>query len=260
MSNKKLNKPLRTNQKSEIRKGFYKRLLYIGICIIPIIIFADNKDEFRLVPLPFFLFGMYQLILIVGQSQLIVDDLFPPKKNFESTTEPFNKFINYFAMTLFFFSLVFLIFEIGIIDNTINGTNLFWYSALIGFAIATLMTIILKLTKPSVYHESSRRYSVHFCLFTGFFLLTPAMTSFINHNYAENTENCRAYKIVRKSTGGKRNKSSWLFLKLDNNSEERFHVSRTFYDKVNEGEEIQICTRKGKLGYDFVEKFKTINE
>ncbi|MDP2160898.1 MAG: hypothetical protein Q8K02_10475, partial [Flavobacterium sp.] len=120
--------------------------------------------------------------------------------------------------------------------------------------------IILKLTKPSVYYESSGRYSVHFGLFIGFFLFTPAMTSFINHNYAENKENCKAYEIVRKSTGGKRNKSSWLFLKLAKNSEERFDVSRTFYDKVNEGEQVQLCTRKGNLGYDFVEEFKTINE
>lgn len=260
MRNKKLNKSFRTNQNSEIRKDFFKRLLYIGICVIPILIFADNKDEFRLVPLPFFLFGMNQLILIVGQSKLIVDDFFPPKTHKEKTTKLIDKFIYCFSMTLFFSGLVFEIFEIGVIDNTINGTTFFWKSAFIGIAIASLLTIILKLTNSSVYDESSRRYSVHFGLFIGFFLFIPAIASYINHTYADNIENCKTFDIVRKSTGGKRNKSSWLFLKIGDNSEERFEVSRSFYDKVNEGGQVQLCTIKGKLGYEVVENFKTIDE
>lgn len=260
MKNKKLTKSFKKNHNSEIRKDFFKRLLYIGICIIPILIFANNKDEFRLVPLPFFLFGMYQLILIVGQSQLIVDDFFPPKTYDEKTTKLIDKFIYYFSMTLFFGGLVFEIFEIRVIDNTINGTTFFWKSAFIGLAIAALLTIILKLTNSSVYDESSRRYSVHFGLFIGFFLFVPAIASYINHTYSENNENCKAYEIVRKSTGGKRNKSSWLFLKIDYNSEERFDVSRSFYDKVSEGGQVKLCTKKGKLGYEVVESFKRIDK
>jgi hypothetical protein len=245
---------------SEVRKEFYKRLLYIFLGIIPILLLFENNGPERYIGLAGFLFSMYQFIITIIMSQQILDDFFPPKTTFELKTKPFDKFIYYFAMTLFFCGIVFLIFEIHIIDNTVNGATFFWQSALIGFALASIITIILKLTKPSVYYESNRRYSVHFGFFVGFFLLTPAMSSFVNHNFAEITENCKTYEIVRKSTGGRRNKSSWLFLKLDKNSEERFVVSQTFYNNVSEGEQIKICTRKGKLGYDFVEEFKTINE
>ena len=109
MSKTKLKKQNQTNQTSEIRKDFYKKLLYIGLCIIPILLFADNKGSFRLVPLPFFLFGMYQLIQIIGLSQLIIDDFFPPKTHYEKTTKPFDKFIYYFSSTLFFVGLISLI-------------------------------------------------------------------------------------------------------------------------------------------------------
>jgi len=189
-----------------------------------------------------------------------VDDFFPPKTSFEKTTKPINKFISYFATTLFFSGLVFFICEIRVIENTISDASFFWKSAFVGIAIATVLTIILKLTNSSVYDESTRRYSVHFGVFTGFFLLTPAIASYINHTYSEKIEHCKAYEIVSKSTAGKRNGASWLFLKLDNNSEQRFQVIREFYDKVRVGEQVQLCTKKGKFGYYFVEEFKSIDK
>lgn len=260
MKQKKKNNIPRQSKTTEIRKEFYKRLIYVCLGIFPIIFVWEQKGPERFIGLAGFVFSMCQLILIIGMSQIIVDDFFPPKTYYEKTTKRIDKFIYYFAMTLFFGGLVFEIFEISVIDNTINGATFFWKSAFIGVAIASLITIILKLTNSSVYDESSRRYSVHFGLFIGFFLFIPAIASYINHTYAENNINCKTYEIVRKSTGGKRNKSSWLFLKLDNKSEERFDVSRVFYDKVSEGGQVQLCTKKGKLGYDFVEKFKTIDE
>ena len=58
--------------------------------------------------------------------------------------------------------------------------------------------------------------------------------------------------------GGK-NRSSFIFVNIDNLSEERFDISRAFYNKINEGQNINICTIKGKLGFEFVTNFKTIN-
>ena len=183
-------------KESEIRKEFYKRLLYIFLGIIPIILVWEQKGLEKFIGLVGFLFSMYQLIMTIVMSQQIVDDFFPPKTAFEFRTEPMDKFIYYFAMTIFFSGAFLINFEIGVIERTINGTSFFWYSALIGVAIATLITIILKLIKPSVYYESDRRSSVHWGLFFGFFLLLPTIASFINHNYAEINENCARYEIV----------------------------------------------------------------
>jgi hypothetical protein len=202
---------------------------------------------------------MYQLIMIIAKSQLIIDDFIPPKTYGETKTKPFDNFVYRFATGFFFVGLVFEIFEIRRMDNTIGGTKFFWTYALIGILIAVVVTTLLKLKSPSVYFESSRRFTVHFGLFLGFFLFVPATASFINHYFRNSIIDCKAYKIVRKSTGGKRQKSSWLFLQI-NGHEERFDVTRDFWNSTTEGGLIVLCTQKGKLGYDLVEEFKTIDE
>lgn len=256
---KQKNKLRHTPQKvhSDIRKDFYKRLLYLGAGLIPIIIFLNAKGAGRYIAGAGFLFAMYQLIIIIGLSQLIVDDFFPPGSPYETIASPFNKFMYYFSTGFFFTGLVFLVFEIRKIDNMLNGIKLFWISGLLGIIAAVVVTSILKLRAPSVYYESKRRYTVHFGLFAGCFLLFPAAASFINRNFADGNTICKNYLIQRKSTGGKRNQSSWLFLKLENGSEERFDVSRDFYNQVKEGGEATLCTKKGKLGFEFVTNFKT---
>ena len=255
MKQKKNNLTARPQKTSEIRKKFYKRLIFICLGIIPLLLIGEPKGPERYIGAAVVIILGYQFRLIVKQSQLIVDDYFPPKTDNETKTKPFDKFIYYFAMTLFFSGLVFEIIEIRVMDNTMNSVAFFWKSAFVGIAIATLLTIILKSTKSTVYDESSRRYAVHFGLFLGFFLLIPAVASFINHHYADKTEDCKTYKIVRKST-----ESSGLYLKMTDNSEERFVVSRDFYYRVFEGGQVQLCTKKGKLGYDFVEKFNPVYE
>ena len=70
---------------------------------------------------------------------------------------------------------------------------------------------------------------------------------------------CNKYKIVRKATGGKRQKSSFLFLQI-NGQEERFEVTRNLWNNVNQDGLVLLCTQKGHLGYDFVKEFKIVNK
>lgn len=260
MSNKKFKAQKPTKEPSELRKDFYKKLLYIGVCTIPIIIFADYKGSFRLVPLPFFLFGMYQLIQIIGLSQLIIDDFFPPKTQYENKVKPFDKFVYYFSSTLFFVGLISLIFEIRNFDNTINGIKLFWTSGFVGVLFAILLTFVLKIKFPSVYFESKRRYTVHFGLFIGFFLLSTAVTSFINHYFSDNLKTCKNYVINRKGKSGGRSTEYFIYLTFENVGEERFSIGEKRYEQFEEGEEIEICKIKGKLGFEYVTEFKKINK
>lgn len=250
------NKLKRKNQTSEIRNVFYKKLLYIGLCIIPILLFGDNEDSFRLVPLPFFLFGIFQLIQIIGLSQLIIDDFFPTKNYSEKKTKPFDKFIYYFSSTLFFVGLISLIFEIRKFDNTINGIKLFWTAGLVGVIIAIFLTIILKIGFPSVYYESKRRYTVHFGLFLGLFLLSTSVTGFVNHHFADQTTFYKKYTIIRKCTSSGRSTEYFFYLPMENNNEERFSVGKTLYNNFEEGEQIELCMQKGRLGFNYVTEFK----
>lgn len=242
-----------------IRKEFFRRLAYLGLGIIPILFVWEQKGPERFIGLAGFMFGMYQLIMIIAMAQLIIDDFFPPKTYSEVKPKPFDNFVYRFATVFFFVGLVSEIFEIKRMDNTIGGTKFFWTYALLGVLIAIVVTKILKLISPSIYYESSRRFSVHVGLFLGFFLIVPATASFLNHYFSDSRIDCKDYKIVRKSTGGKRNKSSWLFLQI-NGHEERFEVTRNLWDSVNEGGLVTLCTQKGQLGYDFVEEFKTVDE
>lgn len=258
--NTKKNKNLtQKNETSEIRKDFYKRLVFILLCVIPIYFFANEKGTFRLVPLPFFLIGMYQLILLVQSSQFIIDDFFPPKIANEKIVKPFDKLIYYLALTLFGVSLVFLIFEINKIDNTINGIKLFWQSFIIGICLAIIITLILKSTNPSVYYESKRRYTVYFGLFIGLSLLLPASGSFINHYFAEKNKKCKSYKILRKgNSNGRRSTEYFIYLSVENENEERFSIRKSLYDELKENEKIELCLIKGKLGFEYVTDFNKI--
>lgn len=243
---------------SIFRKEFYRRLLYIGLCIIPMYIFGNDTGTFRLVPLPFFLFGMYQLLMIVVLSPHIIDDFFPPRVGFEKVAKPINKFIYYFSSSLFFIGIIALLFELKNLDNTIHGTKLFWMGGAIGVLLAIISTVLLKITNPSVYFESKRRYTVYFGLFVGLFFLTSSAAGFVNHHYASKSKTCEKHTILRKGSGGRRSKEYYIHIMLKDKSEERFSIKRSLYEKLNEGEEIEFCVQKGKLGFDFVKDINKI--
>jgi len=244
---------------SDIRKDFYKRIFYIQLCLIPIVLFFDYDGAYRLIHLPFILFGVYQLIMIIRRSQLIIDDFFHPKTSQKKKHTTFEKFIYYFSSTLLFIGLWFLIFEINNFDNTINGLQLFWTAGLIGVGIAIIMTIILKLTKPEIYNKSKLRNTVHIGLFGGLFLLSAALLGFINHHFAYPKTYCIKYILEKKSIDGEGD-SFFFFIRMRNGKVERFTVwEEKYYDFVA-GEEILLCMYKGKLGFYYVNNFIKINE
>jgi hypothetical protein len=245
---------------SEIKKTFLKRIFFIALGLSPILLLAHEKGLLRFIVAIGVIFSLWQCILLIYSSQLIVDNFFPPKISTEKEVKPFNKFIFLFSNYFFGASLIFMLFEIRNFENTILGTQLFWKSGLLGILLALLTTVIIKKTNPSVFHVSSRRFAVYSALFIGFFLFTASLGCFINHFFSDKSIVCKGYEIIRKSKGGKRNNESRLFLKIGNNSEERFAVTDRIYDLAHIGEEIQLCTKKGKLGYEFVMEFKTMNK
>lgn len=260
MNKKKPNLKAKVNETSYAKKDFYKRLLYIGLCIITISIFADEKGTYNLVLLPFFLTALWNLIMIIRRSQHIIDAFSPPKTQVEKTVKPFDQFVSSLSSILFIVGLISQMLENRNFDNTIHGTKLFWTAGLIGIGLAMLLTIILKTTHPSVYYESKRRYTVHFGVFLGLFLLTTATAGFINHHFADKNKVCKSYTIIRKETSGGKTKEYYINLKIDDNNEERFSVGKTRFERFNEGEEIELCTVNGKFGFDFVTDFNKLEK
>lgn len=118
----------------------------------------------------------------------------------------------------------------------------------------------MKLTRPSVYYESKRRYTVHFGFFVGLFLISTSLAGFVNHHFTDKIKICRKYIIERKSTSSGRSTEYFFYLKTDNNNEERFSVGETRYENYNEGEEIELCMLKGKFGFNFAKEFNKVKK
>jgi hypothetical protein len=174
----------------------------------------------------------------------------------KTKVKPFDNFMYWLTMAFFSAGIVFLLFEIRTLENTVGGFNFFWAYALLGVFMFIVITAVLKIVRPSVYADSNRSFSVHGGLFLGFFLFLPSAASCVNHHFCSATMACRVYKIERKSTGGYQNRASWIFIRV-NGEKERFTVSRRLWNSINEREPVVLCTRKGLLGYDFVEEFRT---
>lgn len=189
----------------------------------------------------------------------IIDDFSPSKTSYEKIAKPFDLFVYYFCLALFFVGMLALVFQIQDYDNTIHGMRLFWQSGFVGLLIAGFITFFLKKTHPSVYYESNRRFNVYAGLFIGSFLMTAAIAGYINHTYILSQKTCKKYTIVRKSTSSRKHREYFLFMNIDG-SEERFSVRQTFHEKCNEGEQIELCSHSGKFGYAYVDEFVKVGD
>ena len=251
MSIKIKNKKTIGQGNSELIKPFFKRLLYIGFCLIPIFIFANNKGCIRLVSLPFFLIGVYQLIMIIALFTQIIDSFFPPKKESEKSTQ-IDRVICALILVGFFSLLV----VVTNFQNTINETKLIWTLCAVGIGLTITLTIILKTIKQSVNFESN----VNIYLFVVFsFLTITSLFGFINYHYADNKKDCKTYTINRKDSYGIRRKSYFIYVNFDDNTEKEFSVGKKRYNNFNEGETVEICFKKGLFGFDFASDFNKTN-
>ncbi len=149
-----------------------------------------------------------------------------------------------------------MIIEIPKIDNTINGTTLFWRWASTGLILAIVITIYLKRKKSLFDEYSETRIGVHFGLFLGLFLLLPGIGSLINHSFASNETNCIETEIKRKSLGASKLRSRFIFPTNPVLQNERFDVTNHFYNQIEQGDTIITCLKEGALGYTFVDQFK----
>lgn len=240
-----------------IRKIFFKRLVYIGLGILPIFVFNNNKGPERFIALAGFLFGMFNFLRIITNLQQIVDDFFPLKTYEQKSATSFDKVIHYFSMTVFFCGLISEIFVITKIDNTIDGLRLFWISALTGLGLAVIITLLLKFYKPSVYNESNRRLSIIMGLYIGLFLLFPSLAFYVNETASKNDIMNEKYIVIMKGSSSTKNKEYYLYLDIKGDKQ-RVTVSKDFWLNVEEGKELLLNTKRGLLGYRYIIDFKSI--
>jgi hypothetical protein len=238
-------------KKIEIRN----HLIQILIGIVIIIPFFNEKSWLRFIALGGFLLIMYNVIWFVRNSEEILFHIFPSKTFREKKPKLKDKIWSHISMTLFFSGLIFLIFQMGNIENTIEESSFWKTFGLLGFGFSMLSLLVLYIFQPSVFSESGRRYSVVFGFLLGFTSLIISTFSFFNKEYAETEITKSIYTIDRKSTGGKNNNTHWIFIKI-NDSKKRFEIKPKLWNKLNTGDEIFIKTQSGYFEYDFVTEIK----
>jgi uncharacterized membrane protein len=245
---------------AETKQKFYKHLGYLVLSLLGLFLFKNAKPPGSYVALLFFLSAFFLLRIIILNSNLILDSFFRPKNFQEESPKSFDTFMFHFANAFFVTSIAALIFQIRQLAFTLNGSSFFWKSGGIGLLIALFVTMLLLKFRPSVYFNSKRRFAVHGGLFLGFFLITPAIASYINLAYAHEEANCKNELVLQKkeSKDRKRNRMDYyIYLKINGTEEERFEIKKALYSKIEVGDSVQFCSQIGKLGYEYVTEITT---
>ena len=226
----------------------------IGICLI--IPFFDATSWTRFIALAGFLLIMYNFIWFVRNSEEILYDIFPTKHIREQKPKFRDKIWQHVSMTLFLIGLVFLIFQMDNIENTIEESKFWKTFALIGFVTGILSVFLIKQIRPSVFNESGRRYAVFFGCIVGFSTLITASANYINEAYANPDSSISEYIINSKSSSsGDKSKSYWIFIEIDN-STKRFELKRSLWDKIREGDTVLLDVKTGFFDYEFIENIR----
>jgi hypothetical protein len=243
---------------SSVRQQVLYRTLFILLFVIPAIFYKSDNKYINGIEICILFYGLYQFYRLAGQFQRFIDDIYPPKLSKTAKKEKVHQIAFYGSQIIFYTSVFFHLALTWWTRDTILVTNLFWQSFLVGFIISVVVTIILVWKAPSIYFESTRRLTVHFGIFLGLSTFFPALAIFTNHYFADKKINCENYIINRKEKVGRYN-SPWIYLTIEN-KEDRIHISKKIFDNLEEKGKVNICTRIGLWGFEFVEEIKSIIE
>lgn len=232
-------------------------LILIGVLII--IIFGNEKSWLRYFNVLAIFIILRGFIWFVSNSEELLFYIFPTKTIREKNAKFKDKIWSHISMVLFFSGLVFLIFQMNNIENIIEEMTFWKNFALLGFSFGLTCLIFLYKFQSSVFNESGRRYSVVFGFILGLTALTISTSSFLNKKNAEKEIIESKFTINRKSTGGKKNRSHWIFIKI-NESEKRFEIKPKLWNELKNGDEVLLKIQKGSFEYKFVNEIKAYSQ
>jgi len=238
---------------SEIRKYVLRRLIYIAVCIITFFIATYIEPIFKLVAVITIMVGCFNIFLLLMSTNELLDSFFPIKKK-EKTASTLDKFLNHFSTGILLLSSIVFIFEIDKIDNTIHEIPFFLKFGFIGLIAGFLLILFLRKLSSTIFDSSERRMNVIGCVLLGGFFLLPPIFSLVNRKYADTRIHCQEYELLGK---GNSTRESEFYVQFDfGRGEERLIIKQSLWEKLEEGQLVEICTRQGYLGYDFVVEIK----
>ncbi len=142
-------------------------------------------------------------------------------------------------------------------SKTEYGTGLYWIGGITGILVAILLTKLLKKIKPSLYENSQVANTIHFSVYAGFLLIFGGLCILLNSSFAIKNETCKEYPLVRRETRSEKTgrhfiEVPYLIIKTENSPEEPFRVNDELYDKAITLKNVELCKRKGLLGFTYV--------
>jgi len=143
------------------------------------------------------------------------------------------------------------------IQNTIGVRSFYLLVILFGIISAALITLILKKLTPTIYESVRIKGAVAFGFFIGLTFLSLAGGIIINRTFADpTTTECNRYTILKKDRVGSKSRTSCvIYVDFEQSKNKKIIVDWTLYKDIQEGEGIEICTQKGRLGYRFFSEF-----
>lgn len=150
-----------------------------------------------------------------------------------------------------FTALVFMIIEIGPLDNTIGGLELFWIGVFTGVAVATPALLVLFLRTPSLRNATGSG-SCAFGLIMSSGLFCAALLGYLNRAFALPGRSARAYQVEEKAmSSSRRAPEALLFIRVGDH-QERIAVDDDFWDGIRDGEFVELTLRRGLFGQPIV--------
>lgn len=243
-----------------IRKEALKSLTLLAIGIIITALVWAEKGFLRFIVLLSLFTILYGIYGLLKNAFGLYYSFFPVKPNIIRPVGPRYKGIYYASIGLFWVAIISSIFEMDKIDNTIKGIELFWQYGLTGIFVSVVLLLFIELMAKSVYNIFGRRFSISFALGVGLFLLFPTTASYYNRSYASDTIQCEKYTVVSKNRLGFQNryKSSYINVEIEKKTE-RLKVYSELYDKLAINDSVELCIKKGALGFSFVQTIKAVN-
>ena len=243
------------------RKIYLKFLAGILIGIIPFIIFRNTKGTVAAI---FIIAGILLILISLLGFSTTFDTFYKLKGKLreEQTGEQFRETYIEWPPWLKkwggYLYLIVIIFGIGLFasmhENDFGGNMFVWHSIIAGIIIGLLLFNFLKLINTNWTTNRNKSSEIAFYIVLSSVFIVVCAGPILNKSFASTPVSCRQYpmkKITKKYMTGNR----YIHVIVGNRSE-RFRPAQRFYNNITKDDSVIIlCTRKGALGYEYVEDF-----
>lgn len=240
-------------KKKEKDTFLFIRLILFLLTISPIMIFRNEEGEYDFIVMICVFLALAQ-INIIEDLLLFIFAIFPSQKAYFRSIDKFlwRRRVLYIAQFLFWSGVLLLYFQYSAMSDILYATRFFVLWGGIGLVLGALCLWCLKYYTPSVF--SYRR--TPFMLFLGFLIgllcLFSSLACWVNARWADKEMVCNSYILKDKMAGGVINDAYYFFITTPRVYNIKIEVTKNLYKRVTRDENFEVCTRKGKLGFDIV--------